>query len=109
MAKVIPIKDNPNHSILISLEDVIYKLLFKYNTTSDFWTIDIYSVDDVLLLAGVKIVANYALLFYHKKTGLMSGDFICEIADTNARITRDSFSSGAAKLLYLTEVELAAV
>lgn len=106
MAVIIPIKDNPNHTILIELESKIYKLWFKFNVLGDFWTIDIYSEDDVLLVAGIKMVANYPLMFSIKNPLLPSGDFICEISDVNASIVRDSFSSGKAKLLYLSEVEL---
>lgn len=106
MAKIIPIKDNPNHTLLIELDSKIYKLGFKYNTVGLFWTMDIYTEDETLLLAGIKIVPNYALLFSHINANLPDGDFICEVSDINSRIIRDSFSSGKAKLLYLTQNEL---
>lgn len=106
MAKIIPIKDNPNHTLLIELDSKIYKLGFKYNTVGAFWTMDIFTEDDVLLICGVKIVPNYALLFSHINSALPEGDFICEVSDVNSRIVRDSFSSGKAKLLYLTQDEL---
>ena len=109
MAVIIPIKDNPNHTLLIELESKMYKFWFKFNVLGEFWTMDIYSEDDVLLLAGIKMVANYPLIFANKNTLLPTGDFICEISDVSARIVRDSFSSGKAKLLYLTEVELEAL
>lgn len=106
MAVIIPIKDNPNHTLLIELESKMYKFWFKFNVLGEFWTMDIYSEDDVLLLAGVKLVANYPLIFANKNILLPPGDFICEISDVAASIVRDSFSSGKAKLLYLAEVEL---
>lgn len=109
MAVIIPIKDNPNHTLLMELESKIYKLGFKFNTIGLFWTLDIWTENDELLLAGVKMVANYPLIFYHKNKSLPTGDFICEISDINSRIVRDSFSSGKAKFLYLTAAELAAM
>lgn len=106
MAVIIPIKDNPNHTLLIELGSKIFKLHFKYNVIAGFWSMDIYTEDDSILIYGVKIVANYPLLFYHKNSAFPSGDFICEIADKSATIKRDSFSSGAAKLLFLTKDEI---
>lgn len=106
MALIIPIKDNPNHTILIDIDSKIFKLYFKYNTRANFWSMDIYTEDDLILIYGVKIVANYPILFYHKNSAFPSGDFICEIADKSATIKRDSFSSGAAKLLFLTKDEI---
>ena len=106
MAVTIPIKDNPNHTILIALDSKIYKLYFLFNTGFEFWTMDIYTEDELLILSGVKIVANYPLIFSHINSELPSGDFICEISDTESRIVRNSFSTGKAKLLYLTKDEL---
>ena len=109
MAIIIPIKNNPNHTITIELESLIYKLGFLYNTEGGFWTMTIWDEEDNLLLSGLKIVANYPLLFLHKNDSLPSGDFYCEIADTQASIGRNSFSSEEAKLLYLTEEEFATI
>lgn len=109
MALIIPIKDNPNHTLLMELDSKIYKLGFKFNSVGLFWTLDIWTEDDVLLLAGIKMVANYPLIFSHKIKSLPTGDFICEISDASARIERDSFSSGKAKFLYLTADELASM
>ena len=109
MAVIIPIKNNPNHTLLVELESKLYKFWFKFNVLGDFWTMDIYSEDDVLLLAGIKMVANYPLIFANKNTLLPTGDFVCESPDIYARIVRDSFSSGKVKLLYLTEAEVAAL
>lgn len=109
MAKIISIKDNPNHTILVELENKIYKLYFRYNTVAEFWTMDIYTENDILLLAGIKIVQNYPLIFSHINSDLPPGDFICEVSDVTSRIVRDSFSSGKAKLLYLTQDELTSI
>ena len=106
MALIIPIKDNQNHTLLIELESAMYKLGFKYNTRSLFWAMDVYDDADNLLLAGIKIVPNYPLIFSHKVAGLPAGDFLCEISDKQSRVVRDSFSSGKANLLYLTQDEL---
>lgn len=105
MAIIIPIKDNPNHSLKIELEKVLYKLDFIYNTYFNFWSMSIFDEDDNLIVAGVKIVANYPMISHLNK---LKGDFICQIANTKAEINRTSFSGSEAILLYLTEAEIEA-
>jgi len=106
MGLIIPIKDNPNHTLTIELESSIYKLGFLYNSLGGFWSMDIWNEDDEILLLGIKIVANYPLTFPYRNVSLPPGDFYCEIADIEASIGRSSFSSGEAKLLYLTQEEI---
>lgn len=106
MAVIISIKDNPNHTLIVELEGIIFKLGFLYNSGSSFWAMTIWDEDDTLLVSGIKIIANYPLIFSHKNNSLPKGDFYCEIADVKSSITRDSFSSGEAKLLYLTQEEI---
>ena len=106
MATIIPIKNNPNHTITIELESKLFKLWFLYNSISDFWTMSLYDENDNLLVSNIKIVANYPLLFTHKNKSFPLGDFYCEITNRSATISRNSFSSGEAKLLYLTQEEV---
>lgn len=109
MATIIPIKDNPNHSIIQSIDSVIYQFVFKYNSKFDFWTMDILTEDGSAILYGIKIVANYPLIFSHKNSLLPDGDFMAQTSDKNYRIGRDSFSTGKAQLIYLTSDELKAI
>lgn len=106
MAIIIPIKNNPNHTIIIELDNRLYKLGFLYNTLRSFWSLTIWDEDDIMLISGIKIVANYPLLFSHKNNSLPLGNFYCEITSKSSLITRNSFLSGEAKLLYLTQKEL---
>jgi len=105
MSIIIPIKDNPNHSLKIELEGLLYKLDFIYNTINDFWSMSIFDENDNLILAGIKLVANYPLISQYNK---LKGDFICQISDLKASVGRNSFLSGEAVLLYLTEAEIEA-
>lgn len=106
MAISIPIKNDPNHTIVIELDNKIYKLGFLYNTKATFWSITLWDENDNLLLSNIKIVANYPLIFPYKNANLPTGDFICQISDKTASITRDSFSLLKANLLYLTQEEI---
>ena len=105
MANLIPIKDDPNHTFTINLDSKLLKLEFLYNSLFDFWAMTIYNDLDDTLIAGVKIVPNYLLLYNNKASGLPSGDFYCEISDFSSSIGRNSFSSKEANLLYLTKEE----
>jgi len=106
MAIIIPIKNNPNHAFTIELDSKIFKILFLYNSMGNFWSISLYDDDDNILISNIKLVANYPLLFRHKNINFPLGDFYCEITGVSAEITRNSFSSGEANLLYLTQEEI---
>jgi hypothetical protein len=109
MAIIINIKDNPNHKITQVLDDVVYEFVFRYNQKFDFWTFDILDESGVIIIAGIKIVANFRLLFSYKIEKLPKGDIIAQTSDKKARIGRKSFSTNVAQLIYLPENELKTV
>lgn len=109
MAEIIQIKNNPNHKIFQSLNDVIYQFIFKYNSKKDFWSFDIYTESGDLIIAGVKIVANYRLLFQYKIKNIPDGDIIAQSSDKNERIGRDSFSSNKCQLIFIPKNELSTI
>jgi len=106
MAILIPIKNDPNHTLNIELDSKIFKLWFLYNSNFDYWSISLYDENDNLLVSNIKIVANYPLMFTHKNENFPLGDFYCEISDVSGKITRNSFLSQEAKLVYLTQEEI---
>lgn len=107
MSQIIPIKNNPNHTIIINLDDKLYTLWFLYNTYGDFWTLTIYDENDTILVSGLKIVANYPLLNpYKRNTSLPKGNFYCQTSDFKMNIGRKAFADKKATLLYLAENEL---
>ena len=110
MAVIIPIKDNSNHELTIELENIIYRLYFLYNEKFDYWSMSIFNEDDDLLLSGIKIVPNYPMIYYLNNRVDITGDFYCEISSKKtSSITRNSFVSGEANLLYLTDEEVATI
>tara|TARA_R110000782_G_scaffold115789_1_gene205882 strand:+ start:404 stop:730 length:327 start_codon:yes stop_codon:yes gene_type:complete len=106
MAIIIPIKNNPNHTLTIDLDSKIFKLWFLYNTIGSFWTFTLYDNEDNILISNIKILANYPLLFAHRNIDLPSGDFYCQTTDITKTITRNSFASSEAQFLYLTSEEI---
>lgn len=106
MATIIPVRENPNHTILINLDSITYKFWFLYNEAGEFWTISIYNEEDTLLISDVKIMPNYPLLFPYKNIELLKGDLYCEISDVSKSINFDNLTSGEAVLLYLSKEEL---
>ena len=105
MAVIIPIRDNPNYTLSIELEGAVYRIGVLYNARNDFWSLTLWDNNDILLVAGVKIVPNYPLLYNFKNELLPSGDLYCQVSDINVNITRDSFVTRDAVLLYISNEE----
>ena len=55
------------------------------------------------LCCNLKIVPNFPLLMNHHRPGIPSGELI--VLTDLEKITRSSFSNGAASLIYVTEAE----
>lgn len=106
MAEIINIKNNPNHKIYQTLNGIVYQIIFRYNQKFDFWSFDLLKEDGELIIAGIKIVANFRLLFDKKNKNFPNGDIIAQSTNKNLRISRDSFSSGQCQLLFIPENEL---
>jgi hypothetical protein len=61
----------------IKLDDVMYKLKIQYNARSESFMLSIYDADDTLIIAGLKLVANYVLDYqYNYLTTLPPGAFV---------------------------------
>lgn len=102
MEIIIPIKDDPNHTLIIQLDDNIFKFGFLYNTISDSWGVKIWDSNDNLLITGARIVANYPLIFNRKNESFPKGDLFCETSNPSVSIGRESFSSGETVLIFIS-------
>jgi hypothetical protein len=109
MTILIPIKNDPNHQINITLDEEIFRLRFLYNENSDCWTMDIKDVNGNLLLSNIRLVPNFPLIKQYVNIGLPKGDFICNGDIDTQYITKDSFAKNKFKMLYITEAEIEAV
>lgn len=89
-------------SMLIIIEGEQYRLRWRYNYYYDFFTIDVYK-DEEMLIAGEKIVLNKPLFtstkYLFEKTYFTPLDLSGQIQ----RITYDNFNTEV--LLYVTNLD----
>lgn len=65
--------NNPSFIETIDLEGIYYKFKFSWNNRDTCWLLDIYDINDSLLLGGIKLVVNYELISHHKVIGMPPG------------------------------------
>lgn len=96
------------YSFRVSLEGVTFRFDFRWNTTAGAWFFDVYSDEDVLLLAGRKVVLGIPLLARFRDPRLPAGDM--NAVDTTGADLEAGFSDlgTRVKLLYFTAAELEA-
>jgi len=58
----LPLTNNPAETFTISIGDVVYNMRQIWNTTHEFWALDIADVDGNDIIAGVKLVTQTPLL-----------------------------------------------
>jgi hypothetical protein len=98
------------YTIEVELNNVPFNLAFHWNARDAAWYMDISDANDILLLAGIKLVLNYALLNqYNYLEGLPDGEFF--VSDTNTdnpyseELTYDNFGDRY-QLIFITNDEL---
>jgi hypothetical protein len=53
---------SPSFIETIDLENVYYKFKFSWNNRDTCWLLDIYDINDIVLIGGVKLVVDYELI-----------------------------------------------
>jgi len=109
MPIIVPIKNDPNHQLAITLDNVVFNLRFLYNETKDSWVMDIKDGNNTPIITGLRLVPNFPIIKQYVSPNLPKGDFVCNGNFDIAEITRKSFSSKEFQLLYLTEAEIGAI
>lgn len=92
-----------------ALDDVTYFLHFSWNSEAEFWVMGIQNANNDVVLQGVVLVPNVALLNQFKTHAVPRGEFVAYAENPLERLGRDSFTSGRAVLFYMTEAEYAAL
>lgn len=59
---ILPLTNNPSETFSIEIFEVVYNMRQIWNSTAEFWSLDIADVNGVDIVAGVKIVALTNLL-----------------------------------------------
>jgi hypothetical protein len=96
------------YNLDIELTGKLYNLGFSWNTREEAWYMCI-SLEDTILISGIKLVPNYLLLYqYESLPNLPEGDFFIVDNDQDldsSDITYDNFGIRY-QLVFLTTEEL---
>lgn len=90
-----------------TLDGDVFRLHFAWNDSAAFWTMGIRDSNDNVVIERIRLVPNYPLLAQYRRPTLPKGELLC-ITSTET-IGRTDFTSGKAKLVYVTEAEYGAI
>lgn len=105
----IALVDQNDFLLEAALDDITYFLRFSWNSEAQIWVMGVQNARNELVLQGVALVPNVALLGQFRTLSLPRGEFVVYAADPLEVLDRASFTSGRAVLYYLTEAEYAAL
>lgn len=104
--RIIPFKEPAQWKEQLQLDGVVFYFVFKWNALNEFWVMDIYNVDELPLILGIKIVPLYNLLEQYTVFGKPRGDIICQnIVGSQDTISRFDMSQKF-ELIYYSIGEL---
>ena len=107
MPRIIPFKDFPAFVEKVVLDGVPYQLRFWWNSTGEYWTLQMLNNSGTILLSGIKIVLGIELISAFVWMGLPPGElWAIDSTDELDRIGLNDLSSGAVYLRYIPESEL---
>lgn len=76
--QLIPFKQPSQWRANINLDNVPYNLTFNWNAMNEYWVMDVSTNENVPVIVGVKIVANYNLLAQYSMDLKPAGDILCQ-------------------------------
>jgi hypothetical protein len=84
----------------VELDGVPYTIWAKWNTAYEFWTIDILDLNEVVLVAGLKLVVGIELIRRFNDERLPPGNLVVvDVAGTTLRVARNDVGSNV-QLMY---------
>ncbi len=98
---------NAQSTQTISLDGVVYRMVFTFNTRRLAWDMTFGLADGTVLVAGIKLLPQIDLLGRHKDIRIPKGRlFISDIEDGNTALRPEKNELGTKlRLFYFTEVE----
>ena len=109
MPLIIPFRNLPAFKETVVLDGETFIFSFQYNTRGDYWTMDISDKNQVLLMAGLKVVLGYELIQRYGTREQPAGEiYPIDVTETIERIGRNDLPAPV-EMTYITEDELAGV
>lgn len=112
MSQTIPTQDQPFYTLRTRLDGSDYTLSFTYSVRAERFYLDLYDSEDVLLVAGLKLVTGVPLLhYYHHIEGVPPGEIIVTSTtqDTNSPSLLELGEGRRCLLSYFTAIEVASL
>ena len=105
--KIIPFKAFPDFTETVTLDDVPYRLRFKWNHRGEFWSMRISENDGTVIASSIRVVLNYEMIASYADLELPPGKlFVTDSGGVVKSIERLSLSSGVLQMIYVLESEL---
>ena len=102
----IPLFSDPFFTEEVLLENTVYKLRFRYNSSMDRWYMHISDVNDVPILDGVKLVCNKILNRFSADPRNPPGVLVCQSQTSDQSPPGLKDLGTRVKLFYATLDEL---
>lgn len=111
MSQTIPTLSLPFYTLRTRLDDSDYTLEFNYSPRAARYYLNVYDAEDVLLVAGLKLVTNIPLLhFYRYRAGMPQGELMVAAtgADSSPPTLGELGAGLRCELTYFTVAEVKA-
>lgn len=104
MALIFSIPDAESGIQTITLNKKSYKLITRYNSTYDYWVLDLYDSASKAILLGEKLLPKKDILSRYDKNKLIGGYFLIRSKDDSS-MTRDNFGINKVHSLMFASTE----
>lgn len=102
----IPIIDANASITEVVLDGATYFLRLVWNSEDAYWSWGLESANRRTLVIGQKIVPDYPLLKWARRTGFPPGELIAVAPDRRNTVSRSDLPGGDVQLIYIPEAEL---
>lgn len=106
----LPVLDANDSLLEVELDGEVYFLRMSWNSEGEFWVMALEDYARNTIVAGVRVVADVALLPMFRHLAVPPGElYALLLDDTRSDIARGDFVSGTAALIYVDEGEDVAI
>lgn len=111
MALLIPVSNSPSSEQLVSLNNRVVSMDFKFNAVNQSWYMDLRDSSGKDIKLGIRVMANQNLTLRFNLVEIPSGDLWClKQKSTNQPLGRENFGKNKDyRLFYILRSEAATV
>ena len=99
---IIPFSDTASFSQQIVLDDEIFNMIINYNSSKEYWTMDLFDANNNEIFTNAKLTTGVSIGKRLGKINQPKGDFIV-VFDSGDTPKRNDFNSNAS-LVYVPAV-----